>query len=281
MLEAAVLRRVAFPLSLVAAIAVAGLAAAGLGAAPTRVSVPIQASLNFPGGPYYTLGCSFSHRNNDDPVVFPGQPGRSHNHTYVGNRSVTAATTPASLLGGRSTCESGSDSSAYWMPTLFVGQNDVTPLTTIVYYVNRSRERISAPPQGLVMIAGNAEARTRQPKGIVAWSCGAVGGTPRFYVIPACSEDEMLQLQATFPNCWDGRRLDSADHNQHLRYASRGICPSSHPVALPTIILIALYPSVPLGSQVASGRFGAHADFMNGWDQVELERLVAERNRGR
>lgn len=47
---------------------------------------------------------------------------------------------------------------------------------------------------------------------------------------------------------------------------------------MPQIILIVLYPPVPLGSQVASGRFGAHADFMNGWDQVELERLVAERN---
>ncbi len=88
----------------------------------------------------------------------------------------------------------------------------------------------------------------------------------------------MLQLQATFPNCWDGRRLDSADHKQHMKYASRGLCPASHPVAMPQIILIVLYPPVPLGSQVASGRFGAHADFMNGWDQAELERLVAERD---
>ena len=272
------LRRVAFPLSLAAAIAVAGLAAAAIPAAPTRTAKPLPLSPTFPGGPYYTLGCSFSHRNNDDAIVFPGQPGRSHNHTYVGNRSVDASTTPASLLGGRSSCESGSDSSAYWMPTLFVGQSDVTPLTAIVYYVNRSRERISAPPTGLMMIAGNAEAKTRQPKGIVAWSCGAVGGRPRYATIPACREDQMLQLQATFPNCWDGRRLDSPDHKQHMKYASRGICPSSHPVAVPAIILIVLYPPVPLGSQVASGRFGAHADFMNGWDQVELERLVAERS---
>jgi hypothetical protein len=28
----------------------------------------------------------------------------------------------------------------------------------------------------------------------------------------------------------------------------------------------------------ASGRFGAHADLMNGWHQAELERLVAERD---
>ena len=173
------LRRVAFPVSLAVAIAVAGLAAAALPAAPTGITTPLQLSPNFPNGPYYAIGCSFSHRNNDDAVVFPRQPGRSHNHTYIGNRSVDADTTPASLIGGRSSCEAEGDSSAYWMPTLFVGQNDVTPLTAIVYYVNRSRQRISAPPRGLVMIAGNAEARSRQPKGIVAWSCGAVGGTPR------------------------------------------------------------------------------------------------------
>jgi hypothetical protein len=63
-----------------------------------------------------------------------------------------------------------------------------------------------------------------------------------------------------------------------MKYASRGLCPASHPIALPQLILIVLYPPVPLGSQVASGRFAAHADFMNGWDQVELERLVAERD---
>jgi hypothetical protein len=273
-----VLRRVVFPLSLAVAIAGAGLAAASLSAAPSAPGSDLQTSPNFPNGPYYAIGCSFSHRNNDDPVVFPGEPGKSHSHTYIGNRSVGAATTPASLLGGRSTCESEFDSSAYWMPTLFVGQDDITPLTSIVYYVNRSRERIVAPPKGLVMIAGNADAKRRQPKGIVSWSCGAVGGKPRFYSIPACTEDEMLQLQVTFPNCWDGRRLDSADHKEHVKYASRGLCPSSHPLALPQLILIVLYPPVPLGAQVASGRFGAHADFMNGWEQAELERLVAERD---
>jgi Domain of unknown function (DUF1996) len=276
--KAVVLRRVVFPLSLAVAIAVAGLSATRLPAASTVTAAARQTSPNFPNGPYYAIVCGFSHRNNDDPIVFPDQPGKSHNHTYIGNRSVSAETTPASLPGGRSSCESEFDSSAYWMPTLYVGQNDIAPLASIVYYVNRSRERIVAPPAGLMMIAGNADAKTRQSKGIVSWSCGAVGGKPRFYTIPACTEDQMLQLQAAFPNCWDGRRLDSADHKQHMKYASRGLCPASHPVALPQLILIVLYPPVPLGSQVASGRFAAHADFMNGWDQAELERLVAERD---
>jgi len=268
-------RRVAFPLSLAAAIAVAGLAAARLSAAPEAL---LQLAPNFPGGPYYALGCSSSHRNNDDPIVYPGQPGRSHNHTFIGNRSVDADTTPTSLLGGTTSCESDFDSSAYWVPTLFAGRQDVEPLTAIVYYVNRSRERISAPPKGLVMLAGNSVATSRQPKGVVSWSCGEVGGRPRYATIPACRADSMLQLQATFPNCWDGRRLDSPDHRQHVKYTSRGLCPASHPVALPTIVLIVLYPPVPRGSQVASGGLAAHADFMNGWDQTELERLINERS---
>ena len=96
-------RRVAFPLSVMAAIAVAGLVAANLPAAP---KAELQFAPNFPGGPYYALGCSASHRNNDDAIVYPGQPGKSHNHTYIGNRSVDASTTPVSLLGGRSSCES-------------------------------------------------------------------------------------------------------------------------------------------------------------------------------
>ena len=48
-----------------------------------------------------------------------------------------------------------------------------------------------------MMIAGNADAKRRQPKGIVSWSCGAVGGKPRFFTIPACTADQMLQLQVT------------------------------------------------------------------------------------
>ena len=39
----------------------------------------------------------------------------------------------------------------------------------------RTLERPTAPPAGLRMVAGNADATRRQPKGTVAWSCGGVG----------------------------------------------------------------------------------------------------------
>jgi Domain of unknown function (DUF1996) len=239
---------------------------------------PIQFSPRFPGGPYISLACGMSHRNNDDPIVFAGQPGKSHNHTFIGNRRVDAATTPESLLGGPTTCESESDSSAYWFPTLYVGDEPVHPLTSIVYYVKRTHGVVEPHPAGLKMIAGNDKAKTRQPKGVAAWSCGGVGLPPRFHTVPACRADRLLQLQVNFPNCWNGKALDSPDHKRHMAYAKHGACPASHSRALPTITLIVLYPPLPVQAVVASGRFGAHADFVNGWDQDALATFVAGLN---
>ena len=265
-------RRVSFPLSLVAVMTAAALAASSLSAAP---ALPDQPAPGFPGGSHYAIGCSNSHRSNDDPIVFPGQPGRSHNHTFIGNVTVDAWATPASLRGGATSCSDPFDSSGYWFPSLFVGREAVLPQFATVFYVKRSRVELAPLPRGLVMIAGNAAARSPQQKGIVAWSCGTgAGDGPKFSRVPACSVDQLLQLQVTFPSCWNGRTVNSADHKKHMKYLSRGLCPASHPIALPTLVLIVVYPPVPLGAQVATGHFGAHADFMNGWSANVLTRIA-------
>ena len=166
-------RRVAFPLSLVAAVTASAFAASSLSAAPALSDQPAQ---GFPGGSHYAIGCSISHRNNDDPIVFPGRPGRSHNHTFIGNTTVDAWATPASLRGGPTSCSDPFDSSGYWFPSLFVGRAAVLPRSATVFYVKRSREALAPLPRRLVMIAGNAAARSPQPKSIIAWSCGTGGG---------------------------------------------------------------------------------------------------------
>jgi hypothetical protein len=86
-----------------------------------------------------------------------------------------------------------------------------------------------------------------------------------------------LQLQVNFPNCWDGTRLDSADHQSHLAYSVDGVCAQSHPVEVPAISLIVYYPITGASSvELASGgQLSGHADFVNAWDQDTLERLVA------
>ncbi len=234
----------------------------------------------FPGGSYFAIICSFSHRNNDDPIVFPGQPGRSHNHTYVGNRSVHAFTTAATLRGGDTTCELEGDASTYWIPTLYVGTEAIVPLAGIVYYIRHTFDRVETLPAGLKMVAGNPTAKKAQSKIVGAWSCGGIGGRLRISVLPRCSPDEALELRIHFPNCWNGKTLDSPDHKRHMAYSAAGRCPGTHPVAVPTIALILIYPSVPARAQLASGRYGLHADFINGWDEDDLARLVIGLNYG-
>ena len=62
--------------------------------------------------------------------------------------------------------------------------------------------------------------------------------------IPTCPSrsDTSLQLTVTFPECWNGRDLDSRDHMGHLAYTGNGLCPSSHPVAVPSLSLTVRYP---------------------------------------
>lgn len=239
-----------------------------------------QRAPDFPGGSYFAIICGFSHRNNDDPVVQPGQPGRSHNHTYVGNRTVNAFSTPATLRGGETTCEIEGDASTYWVPTLFVRSEPIIPLAGIVYYLKHTVERVAPLPEGLKMVAGNADAKKAQSKIVGAWSCGGIGGPLRVSKLPACTPDEALELRIHFPNCWNGKALDSPSHKSHMAYSTAGQCPESHPVAVPTIALILLYPPVPARAQLASGKYGLHADFMNGWDEDVLAKLVTGLNYG-
>ena len=78
--------------------------------------------------------CTFSHRNTDDPIVFLNTPGASHDHSFVGNRTTNAFSTTDSLLGGRTTCRRPAETAAYWMPTLYVDGNAVTPTGATIYY---------------------------------------------------------------------------------------------------------------------------------------------------
>ncbi|HXG77263.1 MAG TPA: DUF1996 domain-containing protein, partial [Gaiellaceae bacterium] len=148
----------------------------------------------------------------------------------------------------------------------------------VAYYVKLTAERLAPFPAELKMVAGNPTARRAQNRALVSWACGGIGALPRHATVPACSEDEALELRVVFPGCWNGRTADSANHKRHLAYPTRARCPASHPVAVPTLILVLLYPPVPKGAFPSSGRFAAHADFMNGWDVDALAGFVAGLN---
>jgi hypothetical protein len=225
---------------------------------------------------YFAVACGFSHRNQDDPIVYPRERGRSHDHTYFGNSSTNAFSTPASLrAAGRTTCRLPDDTAAYWAPTLYSRARAVEPLGAVIYYLRRTFARVQPFPAGLKVVAGNAAARSPQSRRVTFWSCSKLDASS---TVPTCPAKlgSSLRLTVNFPNCWDGRRLDSADHKSHMAYSSRGRCPSSHPFEVPALSVV-IYYGVAGGRTAAlasGGDFSGHADFINAWDQRTLAALV-------
>jgi len=230
--------------------------------------------------------CRSSHTNSDDPIVFPRQPGAAHQHDFFGNTSTNAFSTVASLTGKPTTCSRPGDTAAYWAPTLLNNGRRVVPDRVIAYYrTSRIRDIASIRPfpRGLKMIAGSstATASNPQPTRITNWNCGdGVDGTAKMPSSCPNTTKDTLRLRIEFPNCWNGRTLDSPDHKSHMAYAGVGGasgCPKSHPVAVPALSLNFRYKiSGPLsGIRLSSGGvYSGHADFFNSWNQRVLARLV-------
>jgi uncharacterized protein DUF1996 len=229
-------------------------------------------------GVNFVGSCSFSHMAMDDPIVYPRQPGASHDHSFVGNTTTNAYSTLRTLRAGSSTCRRGGETAAYWMPTLLLNGQMVAPTSATIYYRRKTLARVRAFPAGFKMIAGDRRATSPQGMQITFWNCGAASSVPASTEVPTCPDTraQSLRLHVNFPSCWDGRHLDSADHQSHVAYPVRGACPATHPVAVPAISLIYRYPSTGgSGVTLSSGsRYSAHADFFNAWRQRTLVSLV-------
>jgi hypothetical protein len=94
---------------------------------------------------------------------------------------------------------------------------------------------------------------------------------------PVCPQGAPLTIRVSFPDCWDGRSIDSADHQSHLERSAGGACPGSHPVAVPHLVMTITYPVWGDGHDLelaSGGVHSLHADFVNAWDQPALEREV-------
>ncbi len=222
----------------------------------------------------FVVKCAFSHAGPDDPIVHPGHHGASHRHDFFGNTATDSASTAATLIGGDTSCNQRLDTAAYWAPSLLDHGEPVTPLGAIAYYRPAPGVDLAALtpyPTGLKMVSGDPVASEPQPVEIAGWSCGTssdVRSTP-----PECAPSSPLRVRITFPDCWNGHDLDSADHRAHVTRSQDGRCPASHPVLMPQLTLAVRYPISGAGHDLtlASGSMlTAHADFLNAWDEHEL-----------
>ena len=250
--------------------------------------------------------CTWSHMAFDDPIVYPGQPGVAHSHTFFGNNGIDAFTTPENIRSkGTANCRGGTvNLSGYWVPSMVDDTNHaVAPLYIVTYYKTGWQPWLQGNvppmvlPKGLRMVVGDARATPAAPQvgenGLgphVAFSCTDATDnalTPYSTFIPAeCKTGQTLRLRVDFKQCWNGQ-LDSPDHKSHVAdpvYVNDGVvpagfqCPTTHQVGLlPVISYLIRWPLTgdPSKYHIASdmytggpGGYSAHGDWMNGWDET-------------
>ncbi|MEU0558495.1 DUF1996 domain-containing protein [Dactylosporangium sp. NPDC006015] len=256
----------------------------------TNVKASHEVPPNKGGFHEFQANCSVSRTNlGDDPIVFPGLPGASHLHTFMGNTTTNAGTTIESLAKGQTTCKAKGDLSAYWMPTLFNGDTPVNPegLQVIYYKAGVTDYRSVRPfPKGLRFVVGNAK-NTDADKFLAAteegFECGNSYKNKNIPLTCSSARDVKLNIRYQAPSCWDGRHLDSPDHQSHIVYpvdshtASGWVCPDSHPVAVPKLEFKMAWP---VNGDMSKVRFASgagptfHYDFMNAWDERTLAAMV-------
>jgi Domain of unknown function (DUF1996) len=227
-----------------------------------------------------------------DRIVFPGQqPPAGHLHDHYGTLATPDATV-SQMQQSASACNRPEDTAGYWVTAVLkpdgpdAGSDpDPVPATAMKAYYRTDvpASKVKPIPLGLMIVAGNHAATAANPQStnIVHWDCkneqtGEVTGP---WVEPhQCeSTDAKPRLKIRFPQCWDGKNLDSPDHKAHTAYPKRvnGVykCPSTHPVAITRLGLQFNFPAegdpgwanMETVTFSSGGRYSGHADFWHTW----------------
>lgn len=224
----------------------------------------------------FKVDCTFVKSADDDPIVFPNQPGASHTHDFFGNTGISAYSTLDTLAGVTSSC-ANKDFSSYWLPSLYRDGRKIKPTGFIAYYENRfaAGEKVGTFPPGFRMIFGNKNATTeKQLDDHIVWACS---DNSQFgvKVPPASCATNTIQLRLMWPYCWDGRTPATGAFT--MSFAPGGKCPAATPHRLPTLRTNILYDVAGTAGEYtfSSGSvYSVHADFFNAWDPATLDDLV-------
>lgn len=222
----------------------------------------IAASTAF--GVNFIIGCTESHRNNDDMILFPQQPGLSHNHTYFGARENNAFSTVESLRASGTTCGNAGDTSGAWIPSWY----PIHPQKgALLYYTGDSSTNIEPFINGLKMIV-----RWEHPNNRVRFKCGP-GSATETRTPPASCSSGMLVAVVDFPRWWNGRDLDSPDHISHMSY-SKTATHNVRTIFVKAYVRMGVPPSQPINPNNSAGSYQQfHMDYIGAWKRAELEAL--------
>lgn len=161
------------------------------------------------------------------------------------------------------TCTYSEDFSNYWTASLYFQSPDngtfqkVPQMANVgiqqdagmtVYYMPYSAKngKMTAFKPGFRMIAGDPTSKKDNRVSICHRCLGNGEGfapcdTKDTGELPTKFCPNGIRASIIFPSCWDGKNVDSADHQSHVAYSNAGglgttSCPTTHPVAIPQVM---------------------------------------------
>ncbi|MFD9123868.1 DUF1996 domain-containing protein [Kitasatospora sp. NPDC059571] len=248
------------------------------------------------------------HLNPDNVIVAPGvSNGAHHMHDYVGNKITDAFSSNGRLAGAGTTCSNG-DQSAYYWPVLRLlnGANEkdakapgggqdlnvgriLQPAEVGITYSSPTGNPVQPMTRFLRIITGDAKALTNGPANAHAsWSCTGFENRQLADKYPICPNGSRVVRTLKFPDCWDGKNIDSANHRTHTAFSqANGACPKNFK-AIPQLVERVAY-DVPSGARFAVDSFPEqlhnpvtdHGDFINVMNRNLLDQMVSCINAGR
>lgn len=225
--------------------------------------------------------CTPSHNRADDPIVYPGQPGKSHPHSFYGNDGARASSTYTSLrTTGHSSCVNDMNRTGYWIMALLRQDGKIVqPDFISIYYKQYPGGFGSYPasayctagnalyvgrcvpiPNGIKFISGYDMLTHTTPTGSFTWRCYRAatdtGGPTYNNVVDAmnscpalggAASGWQLNFAVEAQACWNGVDLDSPNHRSHMSdmlydpATSISRCPKTHPYLVPFFRLSTFY----------------------------------------